>query len=129
MTDEDEMEWEELQHVMLERSKKLGDVASDGRLRTGVQISTQFRNLFLATPVPLLVPPMQAEGYDGGLVDAQQDGASEMGLAVGTGMAMGTALCFQDVLEQAPGAVEDGWEEVTEVSVRVDRGPLVWSNG
>ncbi len=129
MTDEEDTDWDAPAREALERSLKLGDEAPDGRAREAVELCAEFHNLYLGTEAPLVVPPVGEGLYDGGLIHTGVDLTEGLGLVVSTGMHSGQALCFQETLAGPPAAVESGWEEVTEVSLRVDNGPLLWGNG
>lgn len=107
----------------VEAARHLGERSPEGRVRSGIECASQFRSLALGRDLGLVVPPLAGK-IPGNLFFTLED-VEGMGLRVATGFAIGSSLIFHEPLTAQPAAVEAGWEDVTELSVKVGAGPLL----
>lgn len=111
-----------------EREVRAGLVAPTGGLRRETVTDVDGHLLWIG-PDALLVPGPYGGGFLGGLVVVDAETDDTPAVTITTGVARGSVRFYSEALALPPCSVEAYWEDVVELSVRVDQGPLAVEGG
>ncbi|WP_394162794.1 hypothetical protein [Galactobacter valiniphilus] len=125
-------QWMDGEEDRFDRSKaraiQAGGLSPTGGLRSGFEDEVDGHLLWIGA-LALLVPGPYPAGFLGGLLVADSESDDTPAVTINTGVSAGAVFVYTEALAMEPVQVEAGFEDVVELSVRVDQGPVFVEGG
>ncbi|MDR2256254.1 MAG: hypothetical protein LBE25_09690 [Arthrobacter sp.] len=124
--------WPDSEEARFDRAKahaiQAGGISPTGGLRSGFEDEVDGHLLWIGA-LALLVPGPYPVGFLGGLLVADSESDDTPAITINTGVSNGTVFLYTEALAVEPASLEPGFEDVVELSVRVDQGPVFVEGG